>query len=103
MLARIINERGLAGTSLGTLSLTAGAFDDAAAWCVLAIVLATFGGALGRRVCWRSAAASAYALFMIFVGRGCSRRWPRTCEPEAPMSIDGAGHRAGAVLPVAPS
>jgi Kef-type K+ transport system membrane component KefB len=43
MLARIISERGLAGTSLGTLALAAGAIDDAAAWCVLAIVLATFG------------------------------------------------------------
>jgi hypothetical protein len=49
MLARIINERGLAKTSLGTLSLTAGAFDDAASWCVLAVVLATFGGGPGRR------------------------------------------------------
>ncbi|WP_174278325.1 cation:proton antiporter [Sphingomonas bacterium] len=47
MLARIINERGLADTSLGTLSLTAGAFDDACSWCVLAIVLATFGGGAG--------------------------------------------------------
>ncbi|MFD1949950.1 cation:proton antiporter [Sphingomonas arantia] len=47
MLARIINERGLAGSSLGTLSLTAGAFDDAVSWCVLAIVLATFGGGPG--------------------------------------------------------
>ena len=43
MLARIINERGLAKTSLGTLSLAAGAFDDAVSWCVLAVVLATFG------------------------------------------------------------
>ena len=43
MLARIINERGLANSSLGTLSLTAGAFDDASSWCVLALVLATFG------------------------------------------------------------
>lgn len=43
MLARIISERGLAGTSLGTLALAAGAIDDAAAWCVLAIVLASFG------------------------------------------------------------
>ena len=43
MLARIISERGLAGTSLGTLALAAGAVDDAAAWCVLAVVLATFG------------------------------------------------------------
>lgn len=44
MLARIIYERGLSGTSLGTLALAAGAIDDAAAWCVLAIVLASFGG-----------------------------------------------------------
>jgi Kef-type K+ transport system membrane component KefB len=42
MLARIIYERGLAGTSLGTLALAAGALDDAAAWCILAIVLASF-------------------------------------------------------------
>jgi Kef-type K+ transport system membrane component KefB len=47
MLARIVNERGLANTSLGTLSLTAGAFDDACSWCVLAIVLATFGAGPG--------------------------------------------------------
>jgi Kef-type K+ transport system membrane component KefB len=50
MLARIINERGLAKTSLGTLSLTAGAFDDAVSWCVLAVVLATFGGGPGVAV-----------------------------------------------------
>lgn len=44
MLARIIYERGLSGTSLGTLALAAGSIDDAAAWCLLAIVLASFGG-----------------------------------------------------------
>lgn len=43
MLARIIHERGLSDTSLGTLSLSAGAIDDAGAWTVLAVVLATFG------------------------------------------------------------
>jgi Kef-type K+ transport system membrane component KefB len=43
-LARIIYERGLSGTSLGTLALAAGSIDDAAAWCVLAIVLASFAG-----------------------------------------------------------
>ncbi|HTU65012.1 MAG TPA: cation:proton antiporter [Steroidobacteraceae bacterium] len=45
MLARIIHERGLSGTPLGTLALSAGAIDDAAAWCVLAVVLASFGNA----------------------------------------------------------
>jgi Kef-type K+ transport system membrane component KefB len=44
MLARIIYERGLAGTALGTLALAAGAIDDAAAWVVMAVVLASFGG-----------------------------------------------------------
>jgi Kef-type K+ transport system membrane component KefB len=42
MLARIIYEQGLSKTALGTLALAAGAMDDAAAWCVLAIVLASF-------------------------------------------------------------
>jgi Kef-type K+ transport system membrane component KefB len=43
MLARIIYERGLSGTSLGTLALAAGSMDDVAAWCILAVVLASFG------------------------------------------------------------
>jgi Kef-type K+ transport system membrane component KefB len=42
MLARIIVEQGLASTPLGTLVLAAGAIDDAAAWCVLALVLGSF-------------------------------------------------------------
>ncbi len=44
MLARIIYERGLSGTSLGTLALAAGSIDDAAAWTLLAVVLASFSG-----------------------------------------------------------
>ena len=68
MLARIIHERGLAGTSLGTLALAAGSLDDAAAWCVLAIVLASFAGdptfalvAIGGGL--------AYAVLLVTVGR----------------------------------
>lgn len=43
MLARIIVERGLAGTRVGALSLAAGACDDVAAWGMLAVLLAVFG------------------------------------------------------------
>ena len=43
MLARIILEKGLAGTTLGTLVLAAGSLDDAAAWCLLAVVLSSVG------------------------------------------------------------
>jgi Kef-type K+ transport system membrane component KefB len=42
MLARIIVETGLSGTSLGTLALAAGSTDDAISWCLLAVVLAIF-------------------------------------------------------------
>lgn len=44
MLARIIHEQGLSRTTLGTLALAAGSLDDAAAWCLLAVVLAAFSG-----------------------------------------------------------
>ncbi|GHC92235.1 potassium transporter [Pseudorhodoferax aquiterrae] len=75
MLARIIHERGLAGTSLGTLALTAGAVDDALAWCILAVVLASFGGSWGGA--WLAiGGGAAYALFMVFVGTRLLRRLP---------------------------
>jgi Kef-type K+ transport system membrane component KefB len=68
MLARIINERGLANSSLGTLSLTAGAFDDACSWCVLAIVLATFGGGPGVAIL-AIGGGVLYTGFIILFGR----------------------------------
>ena len=69
MLARIINERGLANSSLGTLSLTAGAFDDATSWCVLAIVLATFGAGPGVAVLAIGGGLAWAAFLMLFGGR----------------------------------
>jgi Kef-type K+ transport system membrane component KefB len=44
MLARIIHERRLSGTPLGTLALACGATDDALSWCILATVLAVHRG-----------------------------------------------------------
>jgi Kef-type K+ transport system membrane component KefB len=44
MLARIITERGLAGTRYGSLSLASGALDDVVAWCLLAGVLSAATG-----------------------------------------------------------
>jgi len=67
-LARIIYDRKLNGTSLGTLALAAGSVDDAISWCMFAVVLAFFkqsslvaimailGGAL-------------YALFVLTAGK----------------------------------
>jgi Kef-type K+ transport system membrane component KefB len=67
MLARIIHERGLSHTSLGTLSLSAGAIDDAAAWCILAIVLASFGAGAGVAIT-AIAGGAVFATIVIFLG-----------------------------------
>jgi Kef-type K+ transport system membrane component KefB len=85
MLARIINERGLANTPLGTLSLTAGAFDDAASWCVLAIVLATFGAGPGVAVI-AIVGGVGYALFIALFGRRLLAPLGRTVEAKGEMS-----------------
>ncbi len=84
MLARIIHERGLAGTSLGTLALTAGAADDAAAWCILAIVLASFGGTWGGALL-AIGGGVAFALFMVFVGGRMLRQLGRWVAPDKPL------------------
>jgi Kef-type K+ transport system membrane component KefB len=47
MLARIIEEQGLAGTQLGALALAAASLDDVLAWCALAVVMASGGGGEG--------------------------------------------------------
>ncbi len=86
MLARIINEQGLSKTSLGTLSLTAGAFDDACSWCVLAIVLATFGGGPGVAVLAIGGGVS-YAVFLMLFGKRLLAPLGRIVEREGQMSL----------------
>ncbi|RYD68356.1 MAG: cation:proton antiporter [Sphingomonadales bacterium] len=85
MLARIINERGLANSSLGTLSLTAGAFDDAVSWCVLAVVLATFGAGPGVAII-AIGGAILYAAFMLLLGRKLLAPLGRMVEEKGEMS-----------------
>ena len=86
MLARIIHERGIAGTNLGTLTLAAGAMDDAAAWIILAVVVGSFTGsqlvAIGA-----AAGAILYVAAVIFVGRPLLHR------------LNDAAERQGAVTP----
>jgi Kef-type K+ transport system membrane component KefB len=85
MLARIIYENGLTGTSLGTLALAAGSMDDAAAWCILAVVLASFTGnfviavsAIGGGIL--------YAAVVLLIGRPLLRRLGNMAERNRSIS-----------------
>jgi Kef-type K+ transport system membrane component KefB len=68
MLARILYERGIAGTSLGTVALAAGSIDDAIAWCLLALVTALFGNT-PEKALLTIGGGIAYGTFMLTVGR----------------------------------
>jgi Kef-type K+ transport system membrane component KefB len=50
VLARIIHDRNLTGSSIATLTLAAAAIGDAIAWCVVAVVLASLGAGTGVAV-----------------------------------------------------
>lgn len=68
MLARIITERGLAGTRFGSLSLACGALDDGVAWVLLAVVI---GAATGdpSHVITTAGGTVLFVLFLAFVGK----------------------------------
>jgi Kef-type K+ transport system membrane component KefB len=85
MLARIIYERGITGTSLGTLALAAGAIDDATAWCVLAIVLASFGG--GNLLVMQAIGGGIlYVLITLTLGRKLLQKFGEVAERDGRVS-----------------
>jgi Kef-type K+ transport system membrane component KefB len=78
MLARIIFEKRLSGTPLGTLALACGASDDALSWCILAIVLAMHRGSPSTAIL-AIGGGLLYTLVVLTVGR-------RTLQPLGPIS-----------------
>lgn len=69
VLARIIKERNLNGTPLGTLAITCAAADDVTAWCVLALVVAIAqAGTISSAVITISL-SFAFVMLMFFVVR----------------------------------
>lgn len=79
VLARIVEERGLAGTPLGTLALAAGAIDDVIAWCLLAVVMAGFRGDTAIAALAIGGGAL-YVAVMLSVGRRLLRLLGRHAE-----------------------
>jgi len=88
-LARILHEKRLTRSRLGTLALAAGSSGDAAAWCLLALVLSYLAGS------WLIAilaigGGALYVLVMLLVGRPLLRVLDR--------GVDGQGRIAPGTL-----
>ena len=86
VLARIIQERGLAGTTIATLALSAAAIGDAVAWCVLAVVLASLGAGTGIAYV-AIFGGIAFAGVLIFIGPRLFAPLGRLAERETGSSL----------------
>ncbi|WP_420145862.1 cation:proton antiporter [Sphingobium sp.] len=86
VLARIIDERGLAGTPLAALALSAGAIDDAIAWTIFAILLACLGADPSIAV-KAIAGGGLFALTMLALGPKLLQPLNRRAESEGRVSL----------------
>ncbi|MFH8407402.1 cation:proton antiporter [Streptomyces sp. NPDC018019] len=77
VLVAIIRERGLAGTSAGTVATTAAGFMDVAAWLVLAAALVGTGHAPGRHWALTLLLITAFVAAMFLVVRPVLGWWLR--------------------------
>jgi len=70
VLARILTERGLVRSRMGTLAIACAAVDDVTGWCILAYIVVLVRVTTGGRPAWITIAGSiAYVLLMLFVVR----------------------------------
>jgi Kef-type K+ transport system membrane component KefB len=75
VLARILTERNLLGTRLGTLTIACAAVDDVTAWCMLAAIAAIVRSRVNHLTLWQMLAGlTAYLGIMLFVLRPLVRR-----------------------------
>ena len=74
VLARIIQERGMHKTKLGTVIITCAAADDITAWCILAAVIAIVKAGSFVSALYTIALAAMYVLFMLKIVRPFLKR-----------------------------
>ncbi|HVG45678.1 MAG TPA: cation:proton antiporter [Longimicrobium sp.] len=92
VLARILTERDLVRTRVGTVTLACAAVDDVTAWCILAVVVAIAGGGGAGLPPWASVAgAAAYAALMVLVVRRLLAPLERRFERDGQVTQDVLG------------
>lgn len=74
VLARIIQERNMTKTPLGTLAIASAANDDVTAWCLLAVVIAIAKAGTFASALYAIGLTALYIIIMFMVVRPFSRK-----------------------------
>lgn len=88
MLARIIHFKGLTGTLMGTVAIGAGAIDDAMAWCLLAVLLASFDSNVNQSL-WSVGGGVFFVVFAFAVVRPVLGRFKHWWIEDGKLSDSG--------------
>ncbi len=88
MLARILEERGIANTPIGGLTLVAAAIDDAVAWAFLALIIAVGAATGASGALLTILGAAGFALAMLTLGRRLLARLGERAEREGTLNRD---------------
>jgi Kef-type K+ transport system membrane component KefB len=89
VLARILAERGLTRTELGTLTLACAAAGDVSAWCIVAYIVAFVRSANEAMPLWFTVGGvTLFGLFMIFAARRALMRFQHSFERNGRLTHD---------------
>lgn len=91
VLARVIRDRGLTGTKLGTIAITCAAADDITAWCILAFVVAVAKSSSFLGTIYVLASTIAYVLAMFFIIRPVLKNVAHRWLPQKSMQPSTVG------------
>jgi Kef-type K+ transport system membrane component KefB len=97
VLARILTDRGIQKTRMGTLALACAAVDDVTAWCLLALVV-SIAHAHGSQAILTAALTIAFITLMFVVARPLVRRWLPSLEGQSKISRTGLSTMFAAML-----
>jgi Kef-type K+ transport system membrane component KefB len=88
VLARILSDRGMVGTKLGSLAIACAAVDDVTGWCILAyiVVLVRAGGHASTSLALTLGGLVAFLLIMVYGVRRLLRRFGVACREQGQLT-----------------
>jgi Kef-type K+ transport system membrane component KefB len=87
VLARILSERNLLGSRLGTVAIACAAVDDVTGWCILAYIVVLIRSAHSSTSIWVTIAGlGVFGLFMIYGVRRLLRGYERVYKAKGELS-----------------